>query len=30
VSGGSLSDGAQVIQWANNGGTNQQWQLIAL
>ena len=30
VSGGSLNDGAQVVQWAANGGTNQQWQLVAV
>jgi hypothetical protein len=29
VSGGSLNDGAQVIQRAASGGTNQQWQLLA-
>ncbi|HYC86976.1 MAG TPA: RICIN domain-containing protein [Chryseosolibacter sp.] len=28
VNGGSTADGAQVIQWQYNGGTNQQWQLV--
>ncbi len=28
VSGGSTADGGDVIQWTNNGGTNQQWTLI--
>ena len=28
VSGGSLSDGANVIQWPDNGGRNQQWQIV--
>lgn len=28
VNGSSSADGAQVIQWAYNGGNNQQWQLI--
>ena len=28
VSGASLNDGGSVIQYPNNGGTNQQWQLI--
>ena len=27
VYGRSTSDGAQVVQWTANGGTNQQWQL---
>ncbi len=27
VSGQSTSDGAAVVQWTANGGTNQQWQL---
>jgi len=24
----STANGAPVIEWANNGGTNQQWQLV--
>ena len=28
VSGGSLSNGANVIQWADNGGSNQHWQIV--
>jgi len=28
VSGGSTADGAGVIQWAPNGGANQEWQLV--
>lgn len=28
VSGSSTSDGTNVIQWPNNDGWNQQWQLI--
>jgi hypothetical protein len=28
VSGGSLSDGANVIQWTDNGGSNQKWQVV--
>ncbi|TYP78975.1 endo-1,4-beta-xylanase/mannan endo-1,4-beta-mannosidase/arabinogalactan endo-1,4-beta-galactosidase [Paenibacillus methanolicus] len=28
VSSGSLDDGANVLQWADNGGANQQWQII--
>jgi hypothetical protein len=27
VNGAATSDGAQVVQWAANGGANQQWQL---
>jgi hypothetical protein len=30
VSGGSLSDGASVIQWADNGAVDQQWHLWTL
>ncbi|MBM7770271.1 hypothetical protein JOD54_000475 [Actinokineospora baliensis] len=28
VDGGSLEDGANVIQWSCHGGTNQLWQLV--
>jgi len=28
VNGGSLTDGAKVIQWPDNGGDNQRWQLV--
>ena len=28
VYGASTSDGAQVVQWTANGGTNQQWQFV--
>jgi len=28
VSGGSLANGANVIEWTDNGGTNQQWQIV--
>ncbi|MEU8086111.1 RICIN domain-containing protein [Micromonospora sp. NPDC049101] len=28
VSGASTSDGAQVVQWTANNGTNQQWQFV--
>jgi hypothetical protein len=28
VSGGSLSDGAPVIQWPINGGANQSWRVV--
>lgn len=28
VSGGSIADGANVIQWPSHGGTNQQWKLV--
>ncbi|GAA2965392.1 RICIN domain-containing protein [Actinokineospora diospyrosa] len=28
VDGGSLEDGANVIQWSCHGGLNQQWQLV--
>ena len=28
VSGAATSDGAQVVQWTANGGTNQQWQFV--
>ena len=27
VSGGSLGDGASIIQWQCHGGANQQWRL---
>ncbi len=30
VSGASKVPGAKAIQWANDGGTNQQWQLVSL
>jgi hypothetical protein len=30
VSGGSVNDGANIVQWVANGGTNQQWQLVAM
>ncbi|GII81995.1 lectin [Sphaerisporangium rufum] len=30
VEGGSTADGARVIQWPANGGTNQEWQIITL
>jgi hypothetical protein len=29
VSGASTADNADIIQWACNGGTNQQWQWVA-
>lgn len=28
VEGGSRSDGARVIEWPANTGTNQQWQIV--
>ncbi len=28
VNGGSLADGTKIIQWPDNGGDNQRWQLI--
>jgi hypothetical protein len=28
VNGKSTADGGDVIQWSDNGGTNQQWQLV--
>ncbi|MCU7826775.1 RICIN domain-containing protein [Kitasatospora sp. DSM 101779] len=28
VSGGSTTDGGSVIQWPNNGGANQQWNIV--
>uniref|UniRef100_UPI00117D3E20 RICIN domain-containing protein n=1 Tax=Streptomyces caniscabiei TaxID=2746961 RepID=UPI00117D3E20 len=30
VKDASTADGANVIQWLNTGGTNQEWQVIAL
>ncbi|MET8082389.1 RICIN domain-containing protein [Streptomyces sp. NPDC005303] len=30
VSSGSTANGAKIIQWASNGGTNQQWTLTKL
>jgi len=30
VEGASTSDGAKVIQWTGTGGTNQDWQLVAV
>jgi beta-glucanase (GH16 family) len=30
ITGGSTADGAVVIQWSSNGGTNQQWQFISV
>jgi alpha-L-fucosidase 2 len=30
VDGGSMNDGARVIQWPVNTGTNQQWQVVEL
>ncbi len=30
VTGGSTADGAQVVQWTDHGGTNQQWNIIAV
>jgi O-glycosyl hydrolase len=30
VSGASISDGAQLIQWPDNGGWNQQWSIVGL
>jgi hypothetical protein len=29
VYGAATSDGAQVVQWTANGGTNQQWKFVA-
>lgn len=29
VAGGSASDGAQVVQWPDNGGDNQKWRFVA-
>ncbi len=29
VNGGSTSTGATVIQWPDNGGTNQQWRIVS-
>jgi hypothetical protein len=29
VSGASTNDGAPVVQWSANGGTNQQWQFVS-
>jgi galactan endo-1,6-beta-galactosidase len=28
VSGRSTADGGNVIQWTDNGGSNQQWSLV--
>ncbi|GAB3891230.1 hypothetical protein GCM10029964_064060 [Kibdelosporangium lantanae] len=28
VSGRATNDGAKVVQWTANGGTNQQWQFV--
>jgi hypothetical protein len=28
VYGAATNDGAQVVQWTANGGTNQQWQFV--
>lgn len=28
VEGGSTADGARIIQWPSNGGTNQEWQVV--
>jgi hypothetical protein len=30
TAGGSTADGAKVITWHTSGGTNQEWQIIAL
>lgn len=30
VDGASTADGATVIQWPATGGTNQEWQVLAL
>jgi alpha-L-fucosidase len=30
VKDASTADGAAVIQWPSTGGTNQDWQLVAL
>jgi alpha-L-fucosidase len=30
VSGASSADGAAIIQWLSTGGTNQEWEIIAL
>jgi len=30
VDGGSTADGSRVITWPANGGTNQEWPVIAL
>lgn len=30
VEGGSTADGARVIQWAANGGVNQEWQVVTV
>ncbi|SFL00309.1 hypothetical protein SAMN03159341_102657 [Paenibacillus sp. 1_12] len=29
VNGGSTADGAGLIQWTDNGGANQKWQLFS-
>lgn len=28
MTGGSTTNGALVAQWTDNGGTNQQWQIV--
>jgi hypothetical protein len=30
VTGSSTAEGAAVIQWANTGATDQQWELVEL
>ena len=30
VQGGSTADGAKIIQWPANGGSNQEWQPVGL
>jgi hypothetical protein len=30
VSNASTSVGAQLVQWTNNGGTDQQWSLVSV
>ncbi|QYR19242.1 RICIN domain-containing protein [Paenibacillus sp. sptzw28] len=30
VSAGSIADGGDIIQWSDNGGTNQQWQFVSI